>query len=213
MRGRWTRGRGGGVHDRDVRLPGVDDRPVVRGPADRVHLPSHRQLRGGSHAMESDRAWARAAIMREACNREDASTAEGAGSTGRRTAARRSAAWTPARSSCTSATRGRARGVFPAAIAEIEARRLIEAEPPMAGQDLAAVVTPSEVRSHGTGDGPRITVIDTGIKASMVRELVQRGARVTLHPCTSSPAPTARGGPGCDLPGQLPATRGALLRR
>src|ERR1700693_4276171 len=27
-------------------------------------------------AMESDRAWARAAIMREACNREDASTAE-----------------------------------------------------------------------------------------------------------------------------------------
>src|SRR5208282_2043977 len=29
-----------------------------------------------SQAMESERAWARAAIMREACNREDAPTAE-----------------------------------------------------------------------------------------------------------------------------------------
>ena len=29
-------------------------------------------------------------------------------------------------------------------------------------------------------------MIDTGIKASMVRELVARGARVSLHPCTSS---------------------------
>src|SRR5471032_3302085 len=29
-----------------------------------------------THAMESERVWARAAIMREACNREDAPTAE-----------------------------------------------------------------------------------------------------------------------------------------
>ena len=29
-----------------------------------------------AQAMESERAWARAAIMREACNREDAATAE-----------------------------------------------------------------------------------------------------------------------------------------
>src|ERR1700704_4716330 len=78
-------------------------------------------------------------------------------------------------------------GAFPASVAVAEAQQLIEAEPPMAGQDLARVVTPSEVTRHGEqGDGPRIAVIDTGIKASMVRELVQRGARVSLHPCTTS---------------------------
>jgi carbamoyl-phosphate synthase small subunit len=31
-------------------------------------------------------------------------------------------------------------------------------------------------------------VIDTGIKASMVRELLARGARVSLHPCASTAA-------------------------
>jgi len=34
--------------------------------------------------------------------------------------------------------------------------------------------------------GTRIAVIDTGIKASMVRELTARGARVSLHPCSST---------------------------
>jgi carbamoyl-phosphate synthase small subunit len=58
----------------------------------------------------------------------------------------------------------------------------------MAGQDLAGLVTPVEVSRHGTGDGPRIAVLDTGIKASMVRELVARGARVSLHPCRTSAA-------------------------
>jgi len=77
-------------------------------------------------------------------------------------------------------------GVFPASLAEAQARELIDAEPPMAGQDLAGLVTPSEISRHGGGNGPRIAVIDTGIKASMVRELVARGARVSLHPCTSS---------------------------
>jgi carbamoyl-phosphate synthase small subunit len=139
-------------------------------------------------AMESERAWARAAIMREACNREDASTAE--------------RGWLDWLADCgvpaisgvdtralvmhirdAGSMRG---GVFPAAIGEPEARELIEAEPPMAGQDLAGLVSPSAVTHHGSGDGPRIAVIDTGIKASMVRELVQRGARVSLHPCTSS---------------------------
>jgi carbamoyl-phosphate synthase small subunit len=47
-------------------------------------------------------------------------------------------------------------------------------------------VTPREVSRHGEGGGPRIAVLDTGIKASMVRELVARGARVSLHPCSSS---------------------------
>ena len=58
----------------------------------------------------------------------------------------------------------------------------------MAGRDLARLVTPDTVTRHGEdGDGPRIAVIDTGIKASMVRELVARGARVSLHPARAAP--------------------------
>jgi carbamoyl-phosphate synthase small subunit len=141
-----------------------------------------------SQAMESERAWARAAIMREACNRDDAATAERGwldwlgdcgvhGITGvdTRTLVRhiRDAG----------AMRG---GVFPAAMPERDAHELIDAEPPMAGQDLARLVTPERVSRHGDGDGAHIAVIDTGIKASMVRELLARGARVSLHPCTAS---------------------------
>jgi carbamoyl-phosphate synthase small subunit len=142
-----------------------------------------------AQAMESERPWARAAIMREACNREDAPTAE--------------RGWLDWLSDCgvpaisgidtralvrhirdAGSMRG---GVFTAATPEPRARELIAAEPPMAGQDLAAVVGPREISRHGSGDGPRISVIDTGIKASMVRELVARGARVSLHPCSSGP--------------------------
>jgi carbamoyl-phosphate synthase small subunit len=142
-----------------------------------------------AQAMESERAWARAAIMREACNREDAPSAE--------------RGWLDWLSDCgvqaisgvdtrslvqhiraAGAMRG---GVFPGAMSEADARELIDAEPPMAGQDLAKLVTPSEISHHGAGNGgPRIAVIDTGIKVSMVRELVARGARVSLYPCTSS---------------------------
>ncbi len=171
-----------------------------------------------SQAMESERAWARAAIMRAACNREDAPTAE--------------RGWLDWLSDCgvqaisgvdtrtlvmhireAGAMRG---GVFPVSTPESQARELIDAEPPMAGQDLARLVSPDRVsrhgygdgsgpghgygsghshgedsghargNGHGAGDGPRIAVIDTGIKVSMVRELVARGARVSLHPCTSS---------------------------
>jgi carbamoyl-phosphate synthase small subunit len=141
-----------------------------------------------AQAMESERAWARAAIMREACNSEDAPTAE--------------RGWLDWLSDCgvpaisgvdtrslvkhireAGSMRG---GVFTSDISELQARDLIEAEPPMAGQDLAGVVTTREVTRHGSGEGPRIAVIDTGIKASMVRELSQRGARVSLHPCASS---------------------------
>jgi carbamoyl-phosphate synthase small subunit len=141
-----------------------------------------------AQAMESERAWARAAIMREACNREDSPTAE--------------RGWLDWLGDCgvsaitgvdtralvrhirdAGAMRG---GVFSASISLARARELIAAEPPMAGQDLARVVTPTEISHHGQGDGPRIAVLDTGIKGSMVRELTARGARVSLHPCTST---------------------------
>ena len=104
-----------------------------------------------AQAMESERPWARAAIMREACNREDAPTAE--------------RGWLDWLTDCgvqaisgvdtralvkhirdAGAMRG---GVFAAEIPEAQARELIDAEPPMAGQDLARVVTP------GRGQPPR----------------------------------------------------------
>src|SRR5271155_5229907 len=116
-----------------------------------------------SQAMESERAWARAAIMREACNREDAPSAE--------------RGWLDWLADCgvcaitgvdtralvqhirdAGAMRG---GVFDATIDVASARELIGAAAPMAGQDLAALVTPIEVSRHGDGDGPRVAVIDT----------------------------------------------------
>jgi carbamoyl-phosphate synthase small subunit len=148
-----------------------------------------------AQAMESERAWARAAIMREACDNEDAPSAE-----------RGWLAWladcgVPAISGVD--TRALVRhireqgsmrgGIFPATVATTDARALIEREPPMDGQDLAALVSPTEVSHHGDGEGPRIAVIDTGIKGSIVRNLVKRGARVSLYPCTT-PAGELLGG-------------------
>jgi carbamoyl-phosphate synthase small subunit len=75
-------------------------------------------------------------------------------------------------------------GVFPARMSEGEARELIAAEEPMAGLDLAREVTPAEATVHGAGGGLKVHAIDTGIKSSIVRNLVARGAEVTLHPCS-----------------------------
>jgi carbamoyl-phosphate synthase small subunit len=142
-----------------------------------------------ARAMESERVWARAAIMREACNREDAPTAERGWLDWLADCGVRAISGVDTRALVlhireAGAMRG---GVFPATLAEAEARELIAAEPPMAGQDLASLVSPRLVSHHGSGEGPRIAILDTGIKASMVRELIERGARVALHPCASSP--------------------------
>ena len=150
-----------------------------------------------SEAMESERAWAGAAIMREACNREDAPSAE----RGWLDWLNDSGAWWITGVDTRALVRhirhaGAMRGgVFAAGTGHQEARELILAEPPMAGQDLASLVTPAEVTRHGTGAGPQIAVLDTGIKASMVRELVARGAQVSLHPCTSSAEQLLAAGP------------------
>ena len=57
----------------------------------------------------------------------------------------------------------------------------------MDGADLAREVTPPEpVRFDG--DGPHVVGIDTGVKMNIVRQLRERGCRVTLLPCTSSAA-------------------------
>src|SRR3954470_9413292 len=96
--------------------------------------------------MESDRAHARAVIMRDAKNREDAATAEGG--------------WLDWLRDCGVAAIGgvdtralvrhiRVRGAmrggsFPAELAESEARERVAAEPSMEGADFAKQVTPSE---------------------------------------------------------------------
>jgi carbamoyl-phosphate synthase small subunit len=138
-------------------------------------------------AMESEAVHARGVVMREAKNREDAASAEGGwldwlDDTG-----------TPGVSGVDTRAlvrhirdRGAMRGgIFPASTPESGARELLDAEPPMAGADLARTVTPAEPVRLG-GEGPHVVGIDTGIKLSIVRQLREHGCRVTLLPCTSS---------------------------
>jgi carbamoyl-phosphate synthase small subunit len=143
-----------------------------------------------AEAMESDRIHARAAIMRAAVDREDAAGAE--------------QGWLSWLTDCgvpaitdldtralvrhirdAGAMKG---GLFPARMSEAEALALIAAEPEMSGRDLAREVTPSEIAVLPplAGAGPRIAMIDTGVKLSILRNLRARGATVELHPCTAS---------------------------
>jgi carbamoyl-phosphate synthase small subunit len=154
-----------------------------------------------TEAMESDRIHARAAIMRAAVDREDAAGAEGG--------------WCSWLADCgipaitdldtralvrhirdQGAMRG---GVFPAWLPKDEARALIDAEPPMAGRDLAREVGPARTLVLGpTAGAPptvRIAMIDTGVKRSIVENLRARGATVELHPCTDSAAQLLAGRP------------------
>ena len=170
-------------------------------------------------AMESDRIHARAAIIREAVNREDAPGAEGG-----------FLDWLidcgiPAITDLDTralvrhirdagAMRG---GVFPVAVSETQARALIEAEPSMSGRDLARGVTPTGVTvlpattGWPPGQPPSndvvvgndvvasndvvVAMIDTGVKLSIIRNLRARGATVELHPCTSSASEILAGDP------------------
>jgi carbamoyl-phosphate synthase small subunit len=150
-----------------------------------------------SEAMESDRVHARAAIMRAAVDREDAPGAQGG--------------WLTWLASCGIAaitdvdTRALVRrirdhgamrgGVFDAQVPESEARGLIAEEPGMGGRDLVKGVTPGEaIVLEGSG-GPRIAMIDTGVKRSIVRNLRARGATVELHPCTTGASELLAGDP------------------
>jgi carbamoyl-phosphate synthase small subunit len=149
-----------------------------------------------ARAMESTRVHARAAIMRDGVDYDDAPTA--------------TQGWlswllrhgVPAITDLDTralvrhirdagAMRG---GVFPANLTEPEARGLIDAEPRMSGRDLAREVTPGEPFTVGVADGAqfagepvRIAMIDTGVKTSISAQLAQRGAQVTHYPCTYGP--------------------------
>ena len=139
-------------------------------------------------AMESDAVQARAVVMREGVDREDAPGAEGG--------------WLTWLADCgipaldgidtravvrhirdKGAMRG---GIFPGDTPLAAAREAVLAEPEMTGRDLAREVTPHEPVIL-PGDGPRIVALDTGIKDSIVQQLRQRGAHLELHPCTASP--------------------------
>jgi carbamoyl-phosphate synthase small subunit len=152
-------------------------------------------------AMESDRAHARAAIMRAAVDHQGAPGADDSwlswlvannvtGITGLDTRAlvrhiRDAGAM--------------AGGVFPATMPEAEAAALVAAEPPMSGRDLAREVTPAErvhlppITTSTAGSVEiqtpvRIAMIDTGVKTSILNHLRSRGAALTLYPCDVSAA-------------------------
>jgi carbamoyl-phosphate synthase small subunit len=144
-----------------------------------------------AEAMESDGVHARAVVMREGIDREDAPGAEAGWLTWLRDCGVPALAGVDTRALVRhirdkGAMRG---GVFPGDLPEARARELIDAEPPMAGRDLACEVTPAEpVILDPDNPGPRIVAIDTGIKDSIVRNLRERGVRLELHPCSTSSA-------------------------
>jgi carbamoyl-phosphate synthase small subunit len=140
-------------------------------------------------AMESDRPHARAVIMRDAKNDECVSSAEGGWLDWLRDTGVAAISGVDTRALVRhirdqGAMRG---GIFADEGGEEAARAAVEAEPSMEGADFARTVTPSEAVELGE-DGPHVVAIDTGIKLSIIRQFRERGARVTLLPCTASSA-------------------------
>jgi carbamoyl-phosphate synthase small subunit len=139
-----------------------------------------------AEARESDAIHARAVIMREGVDREDAPGAEGGWLTWLRDCGIPALTGIDTRALVRhirdkGAMRG---GIFPGGLPEPDARERVMAEPQMVGADLAREVTPAEpVVLDPHNPGPRIVALDTGIKDSIVRNLRERGARVELHPC------------------------------
>ena len=135
-------------------------------------------------AMESDRVQARGAIMRAAVDHDGAGWLSWLTDNG-----------IPAITDVDTRAlvrhirdRGAMRGgIFPGEVGEAEAQERLRAEPEMTGRDLARDVTPAQcVRlGDGEGDGRRIAMIDTGVKRSIIRNLLDRGAQIELHPCTA----------------------------
>jgi carbamoyl-phosphate synthase small subunit len=134
--------------------------------------------------MESDRVHARAVIMREGVDREDAPHAEGGWLSWLRDCGVPALTGVDTRALVRhirdkGAMRG---GVFGDEVPESTARERVHAQPGMSGLDLAREVSPREPQVL-EGPGPRIVAIDTGIKSSIVRNLRDRGVHMELHPC------------------------------
>ncbi len=140
-------------------------------------------------AMEADRIHARAAIMRDAKNFEDAATAEGGWLDWLRDCGVTAITGVDTRSLVRhirdqGAMRG---GIFGEETSLDEAAGRVEAEPAMAGTDLARTVTP-EAPVEIAGSGAHVVALDTGIKLSIIRQFRERDCRLTLLPCTASSA-------------------------
>ncbi len=140
-----------------------------------------------AEAMESERVQVRGVVMREGKNGEDVATAEGGWLDWLRDCEVPAIEGLDTRALVRHIRdRGAMRGgIFPESVSESEAREAIESEPSMEGADFAKTVTPPEpVEIDGTG--PHIVALDTGIKLSIIRQFKQRGAKLTLLPCTTS---------------------------
>jgi carbamoyl-phosphate synthase small subunit len=171
--------------------------PSYRGQLITFTYPMIGNYGARADAMESDRVHAGAAIMRQGIDRDDAPGASSGWLTwlaeqgitaitdvDTRALVRRIRAH--------GAMRG---GVFSVDLPQAEALEMINREPEMTGRDLAREVTPRELTTVGAGDGPRIAMIDTGVKRSIVENLAARGATIELHPCTSDAAALTRNDP------------------
>jgi carbamoyl-phosphate synthase small subunit len=141
----------------------------------------------GGPAMESEHAQARAVIMREAKNGEDAADAEGGWLDWLDAAGVPAITGVDTRSLVRhirdlGAMRG---GIFSGRVSESEAAELVAAEPSMEGADFARTVTPGEPVELA-GSGPHVVGLDTGIKHSIIRQFRERDCRLTLLPCSAS---------------------------
>jgi carbamoyl-phosphate synthase small subunit len=138
-------------------------------------------------AMESDRVHARAVIMREAHNDEEAASAEGGWLDWLRDCGVTAITGVDTRELVRhirdkGAMRG---GIFAEETATEDAGARVDSEPSMRGADFARTVTPGEPVEFA-GDGPHIVGIDTGIKLRIIRQFRERGCRLTLLPCTAT---------------------------
>ena len=163
-----------------------------------------------AEAMESDRLHARGVIMREAKNGEDAASAEGGwldwlrdggvpaiSGVDTRALVRHIRDRGAMRGGIFSGGAGRGRG------ARARRRRALDGR-----RRLRERGDPGEPIEFD-GDGPHVVGIDTGIKLSIIRQLRERGCRVTLLPCDTR----RRGGPGARPRPRLPRQRPRRSRR
>ena len=164
-----------------------------------------------AEAMESERPQARGVIMREGKNGEDAASAEGGWLDWLRDCGVAAISGIDTRALVRHIRdRGAMRGgIFPAELSEAEARERVAAEPSMEGADLAREVTPMQPIEI-EGDGPHVVGIDTGIKLSIIRQLRDRGCRITLLPCDSSADEVLARGPDLVFLANGPGDPGAL---
>jgi len=141
----------------------------------------------GAEAMESDRVHTRGVVMREGKNSESAAGAEGGWLDWLRDCGIPAISGLDTRELVRHIRDGGAMrgGIFPATVAEPEARERVGAEPSMTGADLARTVTPGEAIEIA-GEGAHIVALDTGIKLSILRQFRERGCRLTLLPCSAT---------------------------